>query len=60
VDRLVLGAWGARVLGNDPALVADAFGRLLEDTYARVFDQVVFAIVSGPGANHDAFARRFA
>jgi putative RNA 2'-phosphotransferase len=61
VERFVLGAWGAGVFGNDPALVADAFGALLEGAFAGAFAEVVFAIHGGPGrANHDAFARRFA
>jgi uncharacterized protein (TIGR02452 family) len=61
VERFVLGAWGAGVFGNDPALVADAFGALLEGAFAGAFAEVVFAIQGGPGRpNHDAFARRFA
>jgi len=60
VTTLVLGAWGAGVFGNDPVMVADAFGTLLEGDHANVFDEVVFAVTGGPGsANHDAFARRF-
>jgi putative RNA 2'-phosphotransferase len=60
VERLVLGAWGAGVFGNDPAIVADAFGALLDGAFANAFAEVVFAIHGGAGANHDAFARRFA
>jgi uncharacterized protein (TIGR02452 family) len=40
--RLVLGAWGCGVFGNDPVGVATAFSRLLRSP-AR-FDQVVFAV----------------
>lgn len=58
VERLVLGAWGAGVFGNDPVMVADAFGTLLEGEFAEVFLEVIFA-VPGEGANHDAFVRRF-
>ena len=60
VRRLVLGAWGAGVFGNDPAMVADAFATLLAGPYANVFPEVVFAIAGGPGKpNFDAFAARF-
>jgi uncharacterized protein (TIGR02452 family) len=44
--RLVLGAWGCGVFGNDPRQVAAAFAAWLgpERGYAGRFDQVVFAI----------------
>jgi hypothetical protein len=48
------------VFGNDPARVADAFGVALEGDYRGAFAEVVFAIHGGKGANHDAFAARFA
>jgi putative RNA 2'-phosphotransferase len=57
VTRLVLGAWGAGVFGNDPAVVARAFADHLRGPFAGAFDQVVFAIPAGP--NHDAFAALF-
>jgi uncharacterized protein (TIGR02452 family) len=61
VERLVLGAWGAGVFGNDPALVADAFATHLAGAFANAFAEVVFAVIGGPGQpNHDAFAARFA
>ena len=56
VDRIVLGAWGAGVFGNDPARVADAFLCLLRGRYAHAFDEVVFAVPDAAGANHRAFA----
>jgi len=60
VERLVLGAWGAGVFGNDPTVVAQIFGDLLRDRYAGVFAEVVFAVMGGPGRpNYDAFARTF-
>ncbi|MBP6628800.1 MAG: RNA 2'-phosphotransferase [Kofleriaceae bacterium] len=62
VDHLVLGAWGAGVFGNDPALVADAFAVLLGvgGAYHGAFAAVTLAIPGGPaGANHAAFAARF-
>jgi uncharacterized protein (TIGR02452 family) len=40
--RLVLGAWGCGVFGNDPAVVATVFARLLQPSAG--FDQVVFAV----------------
>ncbi len=61
IDDLVLGAWGAGVFGNDPAVVARAFADLLRDPFARTFRTVVFAVIGGAGAaNFDAFARTFA
>lgn len=60
VRRLVLGAWGAGVFGNDPGLVAEAFGTHLAGEFRSVFAEVVFAIRGGPGKpNYDAFAARF-
>ena len=43
--RLVLGAWGCGVFGNDPRVVAEAFGRELEGPFAGVFDEIVFAVL---------------
>jgi uncharacterized protein (TIGR02452 family) len=61
IERLVLGAWGAGVFGNDPAVVAQIFADLLRGRFAGVFAEVVFAIVGGPGRpNYDAFAAVFA
>jgi uncharacterized protein (TIGR02452 family) len=40
--RLVLGAWGCGVFGNDPAVAAAAFARLLQPPSG--FDHVVFAV----------------
>jgi len=46
--RLVLGAWGCGVFGNDPALVANAFAAALDKVDA--FDHVVFAVLDrAPG-----------
>ena len=41
--RLVLGAWGCGVFGNDPAVVAETFRLALRDN--RYFDHVVFAVL---------------
>ena len=43
--QLVLGAWGCGVFGNDPGLVAQAFGFELAGPYAGVFAEVVFAVL---------------
>ena len=59
IDRLVLGAWGAGVFGNDPEMVADAFCTLLAGPFEGAFDEVVFAIYGGKGENTDAFAAAF-
>ena len=69
--RLVLGAWGCGAFGNDPQMVAEAFGETLrtfqigdrdDDTRvlgaSQVFERIRFAVLPGP--NHDVFARVFA
>ncbi|MEZ4382600.1 MAG: TIGR02452 family protein [Nannocystaceae bacterium] len=57
---LLLGAWGCGVFRNEPALVADAFGRWLDDPrFAGAFDRVVFAILDPKGSTRRAFAERF-
>ncbi|MET8147661.1 TIGR02452 family protein [Actinoplanes sp. NPDC049668] len=52
--RLVLGAWGCGVFGNDPAVVAGAFAAALE---RQPMDEVVFAVL---GPNRAAFEAVFA
>lgn len=59
---VLLGAWGCGVFRNDPALVADAFGKWLEsDKFAGAFDRAVFAIYdrSKDQATYSAFKQRF-
>lgn len=59
---LVLGAWGCGVFRNEPAAVADAFGRWLEDQrFEGAFDRVVFAVKERGGAevNVAPFRERF-
>ncbi|HEV2784165.1 MAG TPA: TIGR02452 family protein [Actinophytocola sp.] len=61
--RLVLGAWGCGVFGNDPATVAGAFGALLGTggPFAGSFAHVVFAILDDPsGQRVSAFRGAFA
>jgi uncharacterized protein (TIGR02452 family) len=57
--RLVLGAWGCGVFGNDPAVVAGAFAAGLANV--NVFDHVVFAVLDrDPAApTYQAFADAF-
>ncbi len=55
--RLVLGAWGCGVFGNEPALVAEAFAAGL--AAAPCFDEVVFAVPGAGTVQHGAFARAF-
>jgi len=56
--RLVLGAWGCGVFGNDPAVVAAAFAGALREVPA--FDEVVFAVLDRPGGPiRRAFAEAF-
>jgi uncharacterized protein (TIGR02452 family) len=58
--RLVLGAWGCGVFGNDPTVVADAFAAALRRVDA--FDRVVFAVLDRVPATptHRSFSARFA
>jgi uncharacterized protein (TIGR02452 family) len=69
--RLVLGAWGCGAFGNDPQMVAEAFGEALrtfevgdcgDDSRllgsGEVFEHIRFAVLPGP--NHDVFAQVFA
>ncbi|MEV6528712.1 TIGR02452 family protein [Streptomyces sp. NPDC051639] len=61
--RLVLGAWGCGVFGNDPAQVAAAFRDLLVGgRFEGFFDQVVFGVLDRtPGAaTRTVFERTFA
>jgi uncharacterized protein (TIGR02452 family) len=55
--RLVLGAWGCGVFGNDPTGVAHAFNAALRRI--KLFDHVVFAVLDrAPGTpTHQAFTR---
>lgn len=59
---MLLGAWGCGVFRNNPALVADAFGKWIESTiFAGAFDRVVFAIYdrSDGQSTLSAFKQRF-
>jgi uncharacterized protein (TIGR02452 family) len=57
--RLVLGAWGCGVFGNDPALVAETFATALRDH--PYFERVVFAVLDHQHGTptYAAFARAF-
>lgn len=52
--RLVLGAWGCGVFGNDPAVVAGAFANHLQGAWARRFERVVFSVLDN-SATLDTF-----
>lgn len=56
--HLVLGAWGCGVFGNDPEVVADAYGSELEGAFAGVFEEVVFAVLDW--SEERRFVRPFA
>jgi uncharacterized protein (TIGR02452 family) len=63
VERLVLGAWGCGVFGNDPRVVARIFADLLGPggPYEHAFTQVVFAVLdrSGDQETFRVFAQAF-
>jgi putative RNA 2'-phosphotransferase len=61
IERLVLGAWGAGVFGNDPGQVARIFRDLLAGPYAGAFAHVVFAVLGTreTSTNHRVFAEVF-
>jgi uncharacterized protein (TIGR02452 family) len=44
-ERLVLGAWGCGVFGNDPKLVADCFMSHLRGPWRGRFERVVFSVL---------------
>jgi uncharacterized protein (TIGR02452 family) len=57
---LLLGAWGCGVFGNDPVLVADAFGRwLAHPRFLRAFERIVFAVRDPRRVTLEAFEQRF-
>lgn len=60
-SRLVLGAWGCGVFGNDPAQVAGAFHDLLtgDGRFAGRFAHVVFGVLDRAGRTRAAFERAF-
>lgn len=60
--RLVLGAWGCGVFGNDPSTVAGAFAGLLlpGGPFGDSFDRIVFAIMDNDPMPGGAFRMAFA
>lgn len=57
-QRLVPGAWGCGVFGNDPEVVAQAFMTALR--HNRFFTEVVFAVLDRqPAPAFTAFAEVF-
>lgn len=60
--RLVLGAWGCGVFGNDPDEVANWFARQLTgNVYRGAFDKVYFAVLdnTATGSIIAVFYNRF-
>ncbi|WP_329521594.1 TIGR02452 family protein [Spirillospora sp. NBC_01491] len=55
--RIVLGAWGCGVFGNDPHEVAAAFDEALRADFAGFFEHVVFAVwdTAAGSPRHSAF-----
>ncbi len=48
--RLVLGAWGCGVFGNDPLQVAAVFAQLLHGAWHGRFEHIVFSVLDGSPA----------
>lgn len=59
VDILILGAFGCGAFHNPPELMAQTFGKLIEDKYYRCFEQIIFALKkpSAFDVNYDVFSR---
>lgn len=59
--RLILGAWGCGVYGNDPNYIAKEFKRLLfKGGYRFLYDEVIFAIINDKnsvGSNYEIFKK---
>ena len=56
VKRLILGAFGCGVFGQDPYIVAKYFKELLYDGYMYNFTEIIFAIPNtGRDINYDTF-----
>lgn len=58
-QRMVLGAWGCGVFGNDPAIVARCFARVFEESFRGTFARVTFAIKEEPDHPMVLTFRRF-
>lgn len=60
-ERLVLGAWGCGVFGNDPAMVADVFAHHLLGAWDGRFAVVRFSVLDGSSSQETvgAFRRAF-
>ena len=53
-SRLVLGAWGCGVFGNNPELVASVFADHLRGTWSGRFERVLFSVLD-TSENQDTF-----
>ena len=59
--KIILGAYGCGVFGNDPADVADIFCNLLKTKgVERYFDYISFAVYDRQGHHYETFKKRFA
>lgn len=58
VNKLILGAFGCGVFGQDPREVAGIFKEYLETKY-KCFEKVIFAIPKGRDGNYQVFAEVF-
>jgi uncharacterized protein (TIGR02452 family) len=58
--KIILGAYGCGVFGNDTADVADIFYKLLKDEgFERYFEHISFAVYDPNGRQYNMFKRKF-
>ena len=58
--KIILGAFGCGVFGNDAADVADIFYNLLKsEGFERYFEQITFAVYDPKGRQYDIFNQKF-
>ena len=57
---LILGAWGCGVFGNDPVAVASIFKKVIHESFANAFRNIIFAIPEGRyDNNYESFREVF-
>ena len=61
INYLILGAWGCGVFRNDPAMVARLFQKTIQEKFAGIFQEIVFAVydTSDKQVNFRAFETPF-
>ena len=58
--KIILGAYGCGVFGNDTADVADIFYKLLKsEEFGRYFEYIVFVVYDPKGWQYNIFKRKF-